>query len=178
MKEKKNQEARQHEAGLAPHESTQQSATAFYNSPPAVNPLTLPMAHQLPKRDVFNAVLTGVARAFADLNVKDISEQDRDYLVNELADNIIKHYPAIRLPEIALAFWLGVRGTFGEFFGLSVVTFERFIHNYLLSEKRTQLVKDMPAPDEKQVPDMETQFATAKHNALQALQRKKDGKET
>lgn len=142
------------------------------------NLLTLPMAHRLPKRDVFNTVLTGVAKTFADMNVKDISEHDRDYLVNELTDNIIKHYPAIRLPEITLALWLGVRGTFGEFFGLSVVTFERFIHAYLLSEKRVQLVRELPGPEEKTVPDMETQFATAKHNALQALQRKKDGKET
>jgi len=33
---------------------------------------------KVPKRDVFNAVLTGVAKAFADMNVKSTSQQDRD----------------------------------------------------------------------------------------------------
>src|ERR1039457_2373177 len=58
------------------------------------------MVKHLPKRDVFNAVLISVAKAFADMNMKDLNESDRDYLVNELTDNIIKHYPSIRLSEI------------------------------------------------------------------------------
>ncbi|MDO3624683.1 hypothetical protein [Mucilaginibacter sp. BT774] len=51
---------------------------------------------KVPKRDVFNTVLANVAKAFADMNVKSITSQGRDYMVNELTDNIISRYPAIR----------------------------------------------------------------------------------
>ena len=133
---------------------------------------------QLPKRDVFNTVLIGVAKAYADLNMKDTSDTDREYLVNELTDNIIKRFPAIRLSEIPDAFALGIRGKYGEFFGLNVVVFERFVEQYLLSEQRTALVKekhDDEAPV--YIPDAETQFATGKYNTLQALYRKNNGKD-
>ena len=136
------------------------------------------MVVKLPKRDLFNIVLLSVARAFADMNVKEISEADREYLVNELADNIIKYHPSIRLNEIPEAIALGIRGRFGEFYGLSVVTFLRFIEQYLLSAKRTGMVKELPSNDvPKPAPDLQTQFATAKNNALYALQRKKEKKD-
>jgi hypothetical protein len=132
------------------------------------------MVRSLPKKDVFNTVLISVARAFADMNVKEISEADRDYLVNELTDNIMKYYPSIRLSEIPDAIALGIRGRYGQFFGLSVVSFEGFISAYLTSEKRTGMVKGLPADDDepKSPPAPEAQFATAKYNTLQALHRK------
>lgn len=142
------------------------------------NLLLLPRVNQLPKREVFNTVLAGVAKAFADMNVKDISETDRDYLVNELTDNIIRYYASIRLPEITLAFWMGVRGNLGEFFGLSVVTFERFISQYLISAQRVQAVKELPQPLQRLVPDKQTQFGTAKGNAMRALQMRRERKDT
>jgi len=136
------------------------------------------MINKLPKIDVFKVVTMSVARAFADTNTKEISEADRDYLVNQLTDNVIKHYPAIRLNEIPEAVWQGVRGRFGEYYGLSLVTFERFIEQYLLSDKRTGLVKALPADDApRPAPDPQTQFETAKENALRALQRKRDKKD-
>ncbi|MDF2433219.1 MAG: hypothetical protein JWP44_2850 [Mucilaginibacter sp.] len=135
------------------------------------------MITHLPKRDVFDVVKMSIAKACADLNVKDTSQQDRDYLVNEATDNIIKYYPSIRLSEIPDAIALGVRGRYGEFYGLSVITFERFIEQYLLSEKRTAMVKELP-PDEStpQPPDLTTQFETAKYLVMQALQRKQDNR--
>jgi hypothetical protein len=132
----------------------------------------------LPKRDLFNTVLANVAKAFADTNTKEISNEDRNYLVNELTDNILKYHPAIRLNEIPEAIGQGVRGRYGEFYGLSVVTFLQFIEQYLFSEKRTGLVKECVIDEEpKPVPDLQTQFETAKYNALHALQRKKDKKD-
>ncbi len=136
------------------------------------------MINKLPKIDVFKVVTMSVARAFADTNTKEISEADRDYLVNQLTDNVIKHYPAIRLNEIPEAFWQGVRNRFGEYYGLSLVTFERFIEQYLLSDKRTGLVKALPGDDlPRHAPTLQVQFETAKENALRALQRKKDKKD-
>ena len=132
---------------------------------------------QVPKRDVFNAVLTGVAKAFADMNVKSISAQERDYMVNELTDNIIARYPAIRISEIPVAIGHGIRGRYGEFFGLSVVAFERFIEQYLLSEDRIRAVKEIVRDDQGQrIPSNEEQFATAKANVMMVFGYKKCGK--
>jgi hypothetical protein len=131
-----------------------------------------PVRH-FPKRKVFDVVLISVAKSFADLNVKSISQQERDYMVNELTDNIIARYPSIRISEIPEAIAQGIRGKFGEFYGLSVISFERFIGQYLLSESRTNAVKEMPAPGlERAIPGKEAQFALARSNALMALQRK------
>ena len=132
---------------------------------------------KVPKRDVFNAVLTSVAKAFADMNVKSVSAPDRDYMVNELTDNIVARYPAIRISEIPVAIGHGVRGRYGEFFGLSVVSFERFIEQYLLSEDRARAVKEIVRDDEgRRIPSKEEQFATAKSNVMMVLERKKCGK--
>jgi hypothetical protein len=136
------------------------------------------MVNQLPKKDVFAVVLMSIAKAFIDTGTKEISEADRNYLVNELTDNIIKRYPSIRLNEIPEAIWQGVRNRFGEYYGLSLVTFERFIEQYLLSDKRTGLVKALPGDDlPRHAPTLHVQFETAKENALRALQRKKDKKD-
>jgi hypothetical protein len=136
------------------------------------------MVKNLPKRDLFKIVLASVAKAFADTNTKEISDEDRNYLVNELTDNILKYHPAIRLNEVPDAIAQGVRGRYGEFYGLSVVTFLKFIEQYLFSEKRTGLVKQLVIDDDpKPVPSLQVQFETAKHNAMCALQRKKDKKD-
>jgi len=148
-------------------------------APRAAQPLPVQWAGGLwgAKAHVFEMVLMSVAKAFADMNVKDISHADRDYLVNELTDNIMKRYPSIRVSEIPDAIADGIRGRFGEFYGLSVVTFERFIEQYLHTDKHQQLVKELPPPVQAPVPDTQTRFITAKNNALQALERKKTGKD-
>jgi hypothetical protein len=156
-------------------ESTTGVSTSDIQTPWAIlkqNPV-----RKVPKREVFNMVLIGVAKAFADLNNKSINPQERDYMVNELTDNIIARYPAIRINEIPVAIANGVRGKYGEFYGLSVVTFERFIEQYLLSEERVQAVKSLPAlGTARPAPNKQQQFATAKSNTLMALQRKQADK--
>jgi hypothetical protein len=132
---------------------------------------------KVPKREVFNMVLIGVAKAFADLNTKSLDPKERDYMVNELTENIIARYPAIRINEIPVAIANGVRGKYGEFYGLSVVAFERFIEQYLLSEERVQAAKSLPAlGTARPAPDKQQQFSTAKSNTLMALQYKQIGK--
>jgi hypothetical protein len=68
-----------------------------------------PVRH-FPKRDVFNAVLIAVAKAFADMNNKSFTAEERSYIVNELTGNIIARYPTIRISEIPVAIGNGVRG--------------------------------------------------------------------
>ena len=76
---------------------------------------------KVPKHEVFNMVLIDVAKAFADLNNKSLYPQERDYLVNELTDNIIARSPTVRITEIPLAIANGVRGKYGEFYGPNMI---------------------------------------------------------
>ncbi|MBK0378610.1 hypothetical protein [Mucilaginibacter segetis] len=133
----------------------------------------------VPKRLVFEVIVMSLAKAFADLNMRDITKHDREYMVNELTDNIIRRYPGIRLSEIPDAIALGIRGEFGEYYGLSVVSIERFIKMYLLSERRLRAVKELPAPTPPPAakPDVRTRFITARGNALTALERKRAGRD-
>ncbi|WP_295792842.1 hypothetical protein [Mucilaginibacter sp.] len=168
----------QNSNGQMPARTTVQTSAPVKAVNTGVAILKQQMVNQLPKKDVFAVVLMSIAKAFIDTGTKEISEADRNYLVNELTGNIIKRYPAIRLNEIPEAIWQGVRIRFGEYYGMSLVTFERFIEQYLLSDKRTGLVKALPCDDApKPAPDLQIQFETATENALRALQRKRDKKD-
>lgn len=96
------------------------------------------------KIEVFTIVQAAVAKAYADLNFKVPEQKDKEYIINELTDNIRKNYRTIRTKEIPVAFAKGVRGEYGEFMGLSIVTFEKFIQGYINSPYREELGKSLP----------------------------------
>jgi hypothetical protein len=141
------------------------------------HPLLKPWVKQLPKKTLFDCVIAAVAKSYADLNFKEISDTDKFYLVNELVDNILKNFPAIRLEEISIAFANGIRGQYGEYMGLSVITFEKFISGYMLSRERAELVKSLPQPELSKEPDNLTKFELAKNNTIKAFQLKSDNKD-
>lgn len=68
--------------------------------------------------------------------------EDPSYLVNEVTDSILARFPSMRIAEVRVAFANGIRGKYGEYFGLCVVSFEQFIQGYLESEDRVKLVQD------------------------------------
>lgn len=106
--------------------------------------LANPPAFSLEKKTVFQIVQISVAKCYADLNWKAPSDADKSYLINELTDNIRSRYKSLRAEEIPIAFSRGIRGEYGEFMGLSVITFEKFISEYLNSQFRIDLGKSMP----------------------------------
>ncbi len=133
------------------------------------HPLLAPQVQQEQKIDVFETVKAAVARSMADLNHRDIAGHDLNYMINELTDNIRSKFPALRCSEIPVAFAEGIRGEYGEFYGLSVVTFEKFIKSYLASDKRAELGKSIPLLEAPKEPSEDDKFKTAKENALKAF---------
>lgn len=140
------------------------------------HPLLQPNAMQAAKEEVFNAVNASIAKCYVHLNFK--IPDDTEYLVNEVTDAIIEKFPSMRTVEIPTAFAKGIRGEYGEFFGLCVVTFEKFVAGYLDGPDRKQLVDERnklqikaskePTPAEK--------FNTAKGLCLDAYENIKAGK--
>jgi hypothetical protein len=116
------------------------------------------------KNDVFNIVNGSIAQCFAHLNYP--VPTDSNYLVNEVTDSIIKKFPSMRMQEIPVAFANGIRKMYGDYFGLSVVTFEGFITGYLNSPKRVELVKEkVKMIDYKPEPTADEKFTTGKNLA-------------
>lgn len=104
------------------------------------HPLLKPNVLEEIKTDVFNVVNASIAQCYAHLNL--VVPKETNYLVNEVTSSIIKNFPSLRMTEIPLAFSNGIRHKYGEYFGLCVVSFEKFITGYLDSPERAELVKE------------------------------------
>lgn len=118
---------------------------------------------------VFEAIKAAIALSFAHLNAKKLSDPEMNFLVNEVTDAIIEKYPGIRVSEIKTAFANGIRGEYGEYFGLSVVTFDNFVKSYILSPERANLGKTVPALEAPSMPTSHVMFETAKSNVFEAF---------
>jgi hypothetical protein len=134
------------------------------------NPLLKPNVLAVVRSELFNAVNASIAKCYADLNFK--VPEDPTYLVNEVTDSILKNYPSMRLQEIPEAFAKGIREEYGKYFGLCVISFEKFIEGYLASEDRLKLVeqKNRLLIEEKTEPTAEDKFMTAKALCIQAYE--------
>lgn len=139
------------------------------------NVLLRPNALQVHEDELFNTVNASIAKCYADLNL--VVPKDPAYLVNEVTKSILNKYPALRLPEIPIAFEKGIRKEYGEYYGLCVVTFEQFIAGYLTSSTRQNLVKERDKLIEtKNEPTVDEKFTTAKGLCVDAFERVKQGK--
>ncbi|WP_316851195.1 hypothetical protein [Pedobacter agri] len=118
---------------------------------------------------VFESIKAALAISFAHLNAKKLETAAMDFLANEVTDAIIEKYPGIRISEIKTAFANGIRGEYGEYFGLSVVTFDNFVKCYILSPERANLGKTVPALEAPSMPTSHVMFETAKSNVLEAF---------
>lgn len=142
------------------------------------NPLTMPSIRHNSDEEIFQVILMSLAKSYTDLGWEQPKQKDKDYLANELADTIPRRFPSIRLHEIPKAFANGIRGKYGKFFGLNVVSFENFIEAHLTCESREQLAKLIPAmPEKTKKPDLNTRFSIAKGNAIKAFDHLSCGKD-
>lgn len=93
--------------------------------------------------DELKYVLTqAMAKAFAYTGAKTTDKQaDITYMVQNIPAEVVANLPAIRLSEIPIAINRGILGHFGEFYGLNIATFMRFLMAHYQSEQRLQAVK-------------------------------------
>lgn len=139
--------------------------------------LKMPAIRTHRDQEIFEVIVRALAKSYTDLGMAQPPQKDKDYLANELTDLIPKHFPFIRLQEIPLAFSRGIRGKYGPFYGLNVVTFEKFIEAHLHHEVREQLIRAAGLMKEHEVPDRISRFRVAKQNAMDAMRLMDAGKE-
>lgn len=112
--------------------ATQKTATLL-NSPRAID---------APPQQLEYVLAQAMAKAFADMGLKtDERRQDINYLVQNMPAEVTRNLPNIRLAEIPVAINRGILQQFGEFYGLNVVTFMRFLMAHYQSEQRLEAVK-------------------------------------
>jgi len=61
-------------------------------------------------------------------------------LTQVLIDDILTDFPKLTIEELKIATRKGIRGEFGEFFGLNAVSYHFFIKSFLNGEKRAEAI--------------------------------------
>jgi hypothetical protein len=104
--------------------------------------LNSPRAIESTPKQLEYVLAQAMAKAYADMGIKAAERQDEiTYLVQTMPAEVTRNLPNIRLDEIPIAINRGIMQQFGEFYGLNVVTFMRFLIAHHQSEQRQQAVK-------------------------------------
>jgi len=77
---------------------------------------------------------------------KNLDSETLNQLTSILTADIKRDFKVAKLNEIGEAFRLGVRKTYGDYFGLSVITFNEWIRGYLKSEERKFALQALNKP--------------------------------
>ena len=107
-----------------------------------------------------------------------------DFIVSELQKDVLTRFKGLTLQEIEIALTNGVKGDYGEYYGLNIKSFNKFLNEYTFSEERGKALEarmTRVAP-EKQLPakgtiTREEIQRTAYNNALDIFEVYKQTKE-
>lgn len=127
-------------------------------------------AFKRPEAYLHNIIVLSILNSYKHLNWK-TPEDDEDMkeMVKEVKFAVQNKYKQIRAEEIPDIFSDGIRKVYGDFMGLSIVTFEMFIIGYLESRKRKDLALSLPQPEIKKEPTLQERFEIARKNAMDAF---------
>jgi len=127
-------------------------------------------AFKRPEAYLHNIIVLSILNSYKHLNWK-TPEDDEDMkeMGKEIKFAVQNKYKQIRAEEIPEIFSDGIRKVYGDFMGLSIVTFEMFIVGYLESRKRKDLALSLPQPEVKKEPTIQERFDIASKNAMDAF---------
>lgn len=131
-------------------------------------------AFKRPDAYLHNVVLAEILKSYTHLGWNKPDDFDLMLIVNEVKSAIQNKYKSIRAEEISDIFADGIRKVYGDYMGLSTVSFEMFIMGYLESRKRKDLALSMPkenidrTPSEQEIYDISIQNCKTAFNDLKA----------
>jgi hypothetical protein len=97
----------------------------------------------LPENIAKSKLMDIVSKTEFELGYKPSDAKQMAMTCNLLLEEIKTEFKAIRIDELPIAFKKGARGEYGEFFGLSVVTFNKWLNAYQISEQRRDALKSI-----------------------------------
>jgi hypothetical protein len=102
------------------------------------------------KNVVVKSIHTFINQTIMDKGVN-MQPEEIQYLLQRVTDDIIRDYSHYTLEEIRLAFYYGVRGELGEYFGINPVTLYGWLKNFkyeLMPQANKAIQKFLPKPKE------------------------------
>lgn len=81
------------------------------------------------KNVVVNNIHTYINRTIMDKGIN-LETKEINYIKTSVVDDIMREFPNLSLEDVKLAFYLGVRGEFGEYYGLNTITFYNWLKHY------------------------------------------------
>lgn len=83
-----------------------------------------------------------VSRVYA-LRGMSIEVEDLKFTIRELSQSVSERFPGLSIEEVNIALDKGVKGDYGEYFGLNVVTFLSWIKAYYESDLRIRVQDEL-----------------------------------
>lgn len=115
-----------------------------------------------------------IARIYA-LRGQTATSEELRFMATELGRSVFERFPGLSLEEVGVSLDKGVKGDFGEYYGLSVVTFLDWVRAYQSSNVRIKAQEELapPAlPQQRTITEREFEIIR-RENALRAFTRYK-----
>ncbi|WP_288207851.1 hypothetical protein [uncultured Parabacteroides sp.] len=90
--------------------------------------------------EILSAVNQILLQTYVLLGFAPPKDNDLGILIAKLSADLQESYPGLTLQEVALCFELGAKGEYGDFMGLNLRTFTRWLKSYQTSELRYRAV--------------------------------------
>lgn len=103
--------------------------------------ITLQPIRELQEAEVFKPMVVNIGRLFA-LKGQQAETEDLKFMGRELMQSVKERYPGLTVQEIAIALDKGVKGDYGDYYGLNVITFLDWIKAYSISEARRRALEE------------------------------------
>ena len=124
------------------------------------------MVKEMPQDYLQNQILNLVSKTFFTLGQQS-SDENLVLISTEVTRDVMKDFYMLSLQEIEIAFGEGVRGKYGDFYGLNIVTFNKWMQFYLDSGKHYQYIM-VTNKDQKQLQQKTEPTDEEKENILKS----------
>lgn len=137
--------------------------------------LTSSMVKDTPKKGLFDYVKGAIARAYAMSRFTPPETEEMNVIVKGTFDIIVTKYPTLRYQEIEIAFLNGITGEYGDYKGLSVISFSHFTKCYMVDKNRISQLPQKLQIEAPKEPSREEKFDLAASNAVEAFNKYRNG---
>lgn len=124
------------------------------------SPVTLALQSQkvieMKKQDAMKQFIDLLSKTYFDagqvVQGYNVTEQSKylQAMANALHEEIKDSFPFIRIDELKLAFKHGLRGEYGEYFGLNIKTYNQWIKGWQFDQKRQEAIKRIKEANERE----------------------------
>ena len=131
------------------------------------------MAFQTPRiidmtpRDLSTFITSQIVQSYIMVGYQTYNEKDICVLTAKLSSDLQESYPYLHRGEIVICFELGAKGEYGDYTGVNLRTFCKWLKAYKTSDLRYRVIKQMEQEKEvKALPAVSREYNEEKMNLL------------